>query len=121
MEAASQCHLFLILSFTSSFGGKPERVIGDGGGDVNPLVTDGMIEADTAGVQADAAVGIAAWIAVFQIAANGATDVRQLTAYLMMTAREQLHLKQMVAREAAKQLVAKDSLLGAWALAVGGV
>ncbi|CDF22225.1 unknown [Prevotella sp. CAG:617] len=47
-------------------------------------------------MQADAAVGVAARRPVFQVPLNGASHGRQLAAYLMMTPREQLDLKQII-------------------------
>ena len=54
----------------------------------------GMLEGHTPSVQADGAVWIAAWIAVFQVAAYGAADMCQLAADLVMSAREQFHFKE---------------------------
>ena len=52
-----------------------------------------MLEGDTPGMQADGGIGIAARIAVFQVAAYGTADMRQLAADLMMASRKQLHFK----------------------------
>jgi hypothetical protein len=43
-----------------------------------------MFKGDAPGVEADGSIGVAAWVAVFQVATDGATDVRQLAANLMM-------------------------------------
>ena len=48
------------------------------------------------GQQGDAAVRIAPGSAVFQVAFDGTAHRSQLTAYLVMTARHQLHFKQSV-------------------------
>ncbi len=70
---------------------------GDGRGDDKRLLADGMDEGNLPGVQADAAVGIAAGSAVFEVAFDGAADVGELAANLMVPAGQQFHLHQVVA------------------------
>ena len=64
------------------------------GGNVDRLVRNGVFEADVAGVQADAAVGVGARRTVFEVALNGAADSGQLAAYLMMPPRVKPHFEQ---------------------------
>ena len=53
-----------------------------------------MLKRDAPSVEADGCVGVAARIAVFQVAANGTANVRQLATNLMMPTRKQLDFKQ---------------------------
>lgn len=45
-------------------------------------------------MEADGGIGIAAWIAVFQVATDGTTDMRQLATYLVVTTCKQFDFKQ---------------------------
>ena len=67
-----------------------------------------MNEPHTAGVEADAAVGIRTGGAVLEVAFDGAANLGQLAAYLMVTPCLELHLQQMVVREADKETVIEE-------------
>ena len=55
-----------------------------------------MEEGDAAGVEGDAAVGVGARSAIFEIAFDGTADGRELAADLVVTAGQQLDFDQMV-------------------------
>ena len=57
---------------------------GERSGDDKRLLSDGMDEGDLPSVQADAAVGIAAGCAVFEVAFDGAADMGELAANLVV-------------------------------------
>ena len=71
--------------------------------------------------QRDTAVGIGAGSAIFQVALDGQADGSQLAAYLMVAAREQLHLEQLVAVALGDGAIAQLSLLRMWHLMIIGV
>ena len=48
-------------------------------------------------METDAAVGVGAGVAVFEVAADGTSHVCQLTAYLVMPTRMEFHFQQVVA------------------------
>ena len=77
-----------------------------------------MEEGDAAGVEGDAAVGVGARGAVFEVALDGAADRGKLTADLMMTAGQQLDFDQVVTVRVTQHLVAQDSMLAAVSLVV---
>ena len=80
-----------------------------------------MLETYAAGMEADAAIGIAARCAVFQVAADGAADGGELAADLMMAPRVEMHLEEMVAVGVADDLVVEDGFLGSRTFVVVGV
>ena len=102
-------------------GGLPEGVVGDGGGDVDEGLGNGVDELDTTGVEADAAIGVATVEAILEVTLDGTADLGKLTADLMMTACLQVHLHQMIVGEAAEQTVVEDGLLAAGTLTVVGI
>ena len=53
-----------------------------------------MLKGDTPGVQTDGGIGIAARVAVFEVATDGTTYVRQLATNLMVSSCKQFDLKQ---------------------------
>lgn len=71
-----------------------------------------MFERDVASVQADAAVGIAARSAIFQVAVDGRKGVGQLTAYLMVTTSVQIDFDQGVALGRGNVSAVEQGLLG---------
>lgn len=56
-----------------------------------------MREGDAARMQTDAAVRIGAFGPILQVALDGATHVRQLATYLMVAARAEVDLQQVIA------------------------
>ena len=99
----------------------PKHVVGHGGHGTDFLSADGMDEADAAGVEADAAVGIAALHPVFQVALDGAANLGKLAANLMVTPRLETHLNERVAVAAANDTIVEFGPLAAWHLMVVGV
>ena len=80
-----------------------------------------MDKLDAVGLQRDAAVGIAALCPILQVAPDGSTDGRELTAYLMVTPRHQLHLKERVAVALADDAIAQLRFLRVGHLVVVGI
>lgn len=72
----------------------------------------GVFERDVASVQADAAVGIAARSAIFQVAVDGRKGVGQLAAYLMVSACVQIDFDQGVALRRGDVSAVEQGLLG---------
>ena len=60
-------------------------------------MSDRMFERDEAGVEGDGAVVVAARSAIFEVALDGASDVGQLAANLMMTACMEVDIEEVVA------------------------
>lgn len=94
-----------------------ERVRGDDGyladGLTVMLVADGVVETEETGVEGDAAVGIGAGIAVFEVTLDGATHVGQLAAYLVVAAGVELNLEEVVAAGGGgEETVVEDGELG---------
>ena len=85
-------------------------------------MTDGVVEGDVAGVEADAAVGVRAGGAVFEVAFDGAADGGELAADLMMAAGEELDFDQMVTVGIAEDAIAElcELRVGRMATAVIG-
>lgn len=77
---------------------------------------DGVLKADAACMQADAAVGVATRSSVLEVAANGASDSCKLAAYLVVATCMEVHFEQMIAFRVAYDLVVEHGLLGAGAL-----
>ncbi len=76
-------------------------------------------EPDGAGVERDASVGVGAGSAVLEVALDGAADVGELAADLVMTAGEEFHLDQMIAFGAFQVVVPELRLLGFAARSLG--
>lgn len=89
----------------------PEVVVGHGGSDGDVDVADRMNELDAAGMKADTTVRVAALGTVFQVALDGATDGRQLAAYLVVTTRLEVNLKQRITVATGYRPIRKDSAL----------
>lgn len=75
----------------------PKVIVRNGSDNLYLLQGYGMDEFSAAGVQADAAVFVGAVEAIFQVALDGAADLRQLTAYLMMTTCLEMDFEQKIA------------------------
>ena len=71
--------------------------------------------------QADASIGVGSRRAILQVALDGATDMSQLRADLMVASREQVDFEQHVAVATPDDLVAQHSLLAARHLVVVGI
>ena len=80
-----------------------------------------MNEANASGKEGDAAVGIAARRTILEVALDGTADGGELTAYLMVTAREELHLEELIAVTSGQAGEAQLSLLRAGNLVVVSV
>ncbi len=78
-----------------------------------------MDELYVPGMQRDAPIRIGAWRPVFQVALYDAAHPCQLAAYLVMPAREQLHLDEVVALRRAEIAVAQPRELGVAVPAAG--
>ena len=80
-----------------------------------------MNELHSTGEQRDTAIGIGTTGTILQIALDGTANLGQLTANLVMTARQQLNLQQRVVVAATQHTIAEHCLLGARNLAVVGI
>jgi hypothetical protein len=80
-----------------------------------------MDELHTTGMKRDAAVRIGTAGTVFQVSLDGTAHGRELTAYLVVTACEKLHLHEVVTVALSNGTIAQDSLLGVGHLMVVGV
>lgn len=109
MRWLNDCGLFVLVGLR--FEGVPEIVVGNRCRDDDVLVTDRVHELDTASMQRYASIGIAALGTVFQVALDGATDGRQLAAYLVVTTRLEVNLKQRIAVATGNGTIRKDSAL----------
>lgn len=69
----------------------------DGGFDGEGLLFHGVREGDAAGVEGDAAVGVGAWGAVFEVAFYRAAEVGELAADLVVAAGKEFDLDEPVA------------------------
>ena len=74
----------------------PQLVVRHGCGDVYLRLADWMHELYAAGVERETAVGIAARIAVFEVAFDGAADVGELAAYLMVATRQECNFPKVI-------------------------
>ena len=72
-----------------------------------------MNEANASGKEGDAAVGIAARRTILEVALDGTADGGELTAYLMVTAREELYLVKLIVVASGQAGEAQLSLLRA--------
>ena len=89
-------HRLVIVNLVGLFESLPKPVW-QWGSNVDRLFRYGVYELHFSGEQRDAPVRIAALCPVFQVALDGASDVRQLAAYLVVSACEQLNLDEGVA------------------------
>ena len=80
--------LLLCSRFLKEF---PQFVVRHGCGDIYLHLADRMYELYAAGVKRETAVGIAARIAIFEVAFHGAADIGKLTAYLVVSACQQVY------------------------------
>jgi len=80
-----------------------------------------MFEANAAGMQADASIGVATRCAVFQIATNWTAHGRQLAADLVVAPCVKMYLKKGETIRVTDDLVVEDGLLGIGTLVVVGV
>ena len=106
---------------SNSLKGFPEAIVGYGSLQGKFLPRDGMNEANASGKEGDAAVGIAARRTILEVALDGTADGGELTAYLMVTAREELHLEELIAVTSGQAGEAQLSLLRAGNLVVVSV
>ena len=83
----------------------PLRQFRNGSLNAYRLLGDRMHKLHPAGEQRDAAVGIAAFGTILQVALDRTADAGELAAYLMVTAGEQLHFQKMVLVSASDVLV----------------
>lgn len=112
---------YKLSTLSGGVEGLPEGVGGDGGLDVDGLAADGVDEVDAACEQRDAAVGVAALVAVLEVAADGAAYGGELDAYLVLAAGEELDFEEAVAVALGYECVAQAGFLGAGARRGGGV
>ena len=84
------------------------------------LVRNGVLETDAAGMQADAAIGVAARRSIFEVAANGAAYGCELASDLMVAPSVEVHLDEVVAVGMSDDLVVEHGFLGSRALVVVG-
>ncbi len=82
---------------------------------------DGVFQFQVPGVQADAAVGIAAGSAVFQVALDGAAYLGQLASDLVVPACMQLYLQEVITIAGSNKLVVQYRFLGIGHLVVIGL
>lgn len=75
----------------------PEVVGGERGGDGDFLAGNGMDEFDTASYERYASVGVAAFVAIFQVATDRASYSRQLNPYLMLSTGKEPNFQKMIA------------------------
>ena len=85
--------LLLCSRFLKEF---PQFVVRHGRGDIYLHFADRMYELYAAGVKRETAVGIAARIAIFEVAFHRATDVGELAAYLMVATRQQFYFPKII-------------------------
>ena len=71
-------------------------------------------------MQGDAAVGIASWSAIFQIALYGAAHLGQLASYLVVASCVQVYFQQVVSVARGYQFIIQHCLLGTRHLSVVG-
>ena len=80
----------------------------------------GVLQCEIAGVQGDAAVGIAAWSTVFQVALYGAAHLGQLASYLVVASGVQVYFQKVVPVARGNEPVVQYRLLRTWHLPVVG-
>ena len=76
------------------------------------LVRNGMLEADAAGMEADAAVWVTARSTIFQVASDGATYGCQLAADLVVASCVEVYFEQVVAVGVSDNAIVQHSFLG---------
>ncbi len=91
----------------------PKFFVGQRRFDVNRNVRDGMLKRESPGMEANAAVGIAAWRTILQVAFDGTAHLGELTAYLMVATGMQRDFKQEVAFRLCHDTIVEHSLLAA--------
>lgn len=98
----------------------PEALLGHRCFDGERNVGDGMLKREPPGMERDAAVGVAAWCAVLQVALDGAAYLGELAAYLVVTASMKRHLEEEVAVALCHEAIVEHRLLAVRNLTVVG-
>ena len=80
-----------------------------------------MNQLQVAGMQTDATVGIAALVAVFEVALNRTADGGQLGPYLMMPSGKKFHFQQGVVFRTPQYMVKKFGFLSTWPSGLAGI
>ena len=88
--------LLLLTVFNFYYARVPNRVVWSGSDNGDGYFCHGMCEADTACVERDTAVGVAAGCPVFQVSFDMASDVGELGADLVVATREEIYLNEMI-------------------------
>ena len=101
--------------------GFPEIIVGNRCRHADILFRHRVDESDIAGKQADAAIGVAAFGPVFQVALDRTTDSGELHPDLMLSACEKFHLDEVIVVGLRDDAVFQHSFLCAWFLDGGGI
>ena len=79
-----------------------------------------MLKRESPGMEANAAVGIAAWRTILQVAFDGTAYLCKLTAYLMVATGMQRNFKQDVAFRLCNNTIIEHGFLAVWHFSVVG-
>lgn len=91
----------------------PQGVVGNGSLNDERFFTDGMDKTDLPGMKTDAAVGIAPWRTILEIALDDTADMGKLASNLVMTTGMEINFEEAVAPlGGGQEAIVQNGLLG---------